>query len=230
MAEEEVVVTEEQGVPEEENTASESVMAEEEVVLPSDEGKEEEVPAEVEDETSPDEEETESAPQSLIQEYTAKVEANGGEITEEMYAELAAKGYDKDTVDTLKAGIEAKQEAQAAQILSDAGTNQGEFKEAVEWAKDNWSPERIARFNSAVESNSGESLTAVIEGLMDTFNAAGGPKVEEPVHSGVANPSPSTRGYSDMDEMIKDMGDPRYKDIYSSYHKAVKAKAAKSKF
>lgn len=198
----------------------------EDLTLPSDEVEEEVVP-EVEEEKV-----TEDEPEkiSLIDEYTKLVQENDGVITDEMYKALADKGYDKTTVDTIRAGIEATQASEASAILESAGTTQEDFTQAVEWAKENWSPERIERFNSLVTNNSGDSLVGVIEGLMDNYNSGSTPAVDEPIHSGVSKASPTNRGYADENAMLMDMQDSRYKDTNSPYHKAVKAKAMRSTY
>ena len=201
----------------------------EDLALPSEEGSEEEVPKA---EDKPEETLPSDEPEklSLIDEYTKLVQENDGVITDEMYKALADKGYDKTTVDTIKAGIEATQASEATAILESAGTTQEDFSQAVEWAKENWSPERIERFNTLVSNNSGDSLVGVIEGLMDNYSSGTSPTVDEPIHSGISKASPSSKGYADENAMLMDMADARYKDTNSPYHRAVKAKAMKSTF
>ena len=207
----EEVVTEELRLPSESEEGKE-------IVPPTEETTEETLPSETPEKVS------------LIEEYTKLVTENGGDLTEEMYTELADKGYDKDTVDTIKAGVEAKQASEASAILETAGTTGEDFSKAVEWAKETWSPERVARFNDLVDANKGDGLVGIVESLMDNYNSSNTPTVEENIHSGTVTQSPSSRGYANEEAMLMDMADSRYKDTNSPYHKAVKAKVMKSTF
>lgn len=219
----------------EQSTAVGSIEAEEgNIELPSDAPKEgeEAVPKTKEATEEATSGEEPKAPKSLIEEYSAKFE-EAGEITEEMYTELADKGYDKDTVDTLKAGIEANNKVKAIAVLETAGTTPDEFSKATEWAKENWDGDKISEFNEAIGASDGLAQKLLIQSLMGEYTS-GNTTPNEPIHSGANNVPQSTQGYADMEEMIRDMSDPRY-DIQSynyspAYYDKVRVKASKSKF
>jgi len=202
----------------------------EDVALPSDEGNTEEKEEGVseakegDDETPPSEE----PPKSLIEEYTSKFK-EAGEITQEMYDDLAAKGYDKDTVDTLKAGIEAKSQADAVVVLEAAGTTPEAFNEAINWAKENWSEAQVAEYNEAIGTAEGTAQKLIIQSLMNSYTTGNPAEDTTPVHSGATNIPKSSQGYESMDDMITDMHDRRY-EPGTAYYNKVQAKAARSKF
>jgi hypothetical protein len=248
-------MAEEERAPEVQPEAvAEEVVAEPEVVLPSDEatfempdkfaGKSAEEIAksymeleahkqEVPEEVTPNEELTEvdadSDTQDLITEYTER----GTDLTEEDYKTLEEKGYSRKQVDIYKAGVEAQRQQESLATIEQAGTTAEEANSAIEWARENWSEDRIAQFNSAIETSPQAVQVQMIQMLTEGYRAGNTPKADGPIHSQSAPVAPS-QGYESMNQLVADMNDPRYDSrtfrYDPAYYRAVRAKAAKSSF
>lgn len=157
----------------------------------------------------------------MLDEYVEKARLNGGELSEEHYAELAAKGYSKDVVDVYAKGVQAEQAAEARQILETAGTNEAEFLKAGEWARDNLPEAEITRINNVLSKAQGDELVTAIDSLMMKYK---GREVQaaDPIHAG-GQGTPPSRGYANESDMHKDMLDPRY-TTDRNFHDAVRKK------
>lgn len=151
---------------------------------------------------------TKQVTKELLDEYVDKARENGGELSEEHYAELESKGYSKDVVDVYAKGVQAQEAENARQILDTAGTNADDFNKAAEWARDNWPAEKVERVNKVLGSTTGDALITAIESLMSDYNRR--EVTPEPnLHAG-GQGTPPQRGYANESEMIRDMQDPRY--------------------
>lgn len=159
----------------------------------------------------------------LLDEYVEKARLNEGELTEEHYAELAAKGYSKDVVDVYAKGVQAEQAAEAKQILETAGTNEADFLKAGEWARDNLPEAEITRINNVLSKAQGDELVTAIDSLMMKYNGREVAPADN-IHVG-GQGTPPSRGYNTESDMHKDMLDPRY-TTDRSFHEAVKKKVA----
>lgn len=166
--------------------------------------------------------------QDLIEEYATR----GTELTEEDYQTLEEKGYSRKQVDIYKAGIEAQAQQEALATLEKAGTTAEEAAKAAEWARDNWSPERVAQFNEAIDGATEVVQIQMLQMLNDSYRSGNVPSLDDNIHA-QTNPAPRVEGYESQEQMIADMQDPRYKPGFyqdKAYVAAVKAKAAKSNF
>ena len=190
--------------------------------------KEAEPPKENEDEEPPKDNATTTA--DLIEEYAAR----GTDLTEEDYQVLEEKGYSKRQVDLYKAGYNAEQAQKAAELLTTAGTTADEASNAANWARENWSDERVASYNKAIESASPDVQVQMIQMLTEQFRTAGTkPPQADPLHSN-STPAPTAKGYTSMEQLVADQSDPRYDQrsfkFDPAFYKAVRDKAAKSTF
>lgn len=167
--------------------------------------------------------------QDLITEYTER----GTDLTEEDYKVLEEKGYSKKQVDIYKAGVEAQRQQESLATIEKAGTTAEEAGSAIEWARANWSEERITQFNSAIESSSQDVQVQMIQMLTEGYRAGNTPQADGPIH-GQRAPVAPTQGYDSMNQMVADMNDPRYDartfQYDPAYYKAVRDKAARSTF
>ena len=167
----------------------------------------------------------------LITEYAER----GEELSEEDYQVLKEKGYSRQRVDIYKAGVQAQKQAAAAATLEKAGTNSAEANEALAWARENWSEERITQFNKTIDSVDQEVQIQMIQMLTDGYRGtiSTTEQAEGPIH-GQHPPQATNRGYANMNQMIADMSDPRYDmrtfQYDQEYYNAVRAKAAISDF
>ena len=194
-----------------------------EVVLPSDAVEDplanlthEELLAKVKElsEAKPVEEQVETPdapPQNLVREYMEKFAENGDALSEADYQDLAAKGYDKDFVDTYIAGVQAANMKAAEELVKDFGGLE-QFNKAKLWAKDNWTENEIAVFDKAVsEANASEdkaTVKVILNSLMKEFNASSA-QPNALIHTNTP-PKPEIMGYGSKADMMSDMDDPRY--------------------
>ena len=187
--------------------------------------KEAEPPKETPDEETPTPDATTT---DLIEEYAAR----GTDLTEEDYKVLEEKGYSKRQVDLYKAGYQAEVAQKATELLTTAGTTADEAASAANWARENWSEERVTQYNAAIETASPEVQVQMIQMLTEQFRTAG-PKVEpqDQLHAST-NPAPTSKGYTSMEQLITDQSNPKYDQrsfsFDQSYYDAVRAKAARS--
>jgi hypothetical protein len=188
----------------------------------------EETPKENEEETK----EAEDVPQTK-EEAEAKVEeagldfsklndeyAQAGELSEDTYKALEAKGIDKQTVDAYIAGQEALAQQEVAKLHQSVGGEE-EFTAMIEWAADNLNDTDKAKFNKAVENP--DVAEFAIQGLYAKYRADAGPTFV------TGNTTSSTSGYQSQREMMRDMASPQYRTD-AAYRKAVEQKIARSKF
>lgn len=175
---------------------------------------------------------TEETPERLetIKEFTKKVQENGGEFSEEMYNELLEKGISKEEADLTKAGIEAKNAETVDNLFKSAETSREDFTEAGNWAKENWSKERVAEYNEAVDAafKSGNEVIqkTLIRSLTEAFNN-GKETSTETYHSNNTYSAPKVEGYSNKTEYFKDQRNPAYKKD-ASYRAMVEDKFFKT--
>ena len=166
--------------------------------------------------------------QDLIDEYVTR----GTELTEEDYKDLEEKGYSQKQVDTYKAGVEAQQTQKAVALLDSAGTTSEEAQNAASWARENWSEERVAQYNVAIEGASEAVQVQMIQMLTEQFRTNGNtPPPPDQLHSN-NRPAPTTKGYESMEQLIADQSNPKYDqrnfNYDPAYYKAVREKAARS--
>jgi len=146
--------------------------------------------------------------------------AQAGELSEDTYKALEAKGIDKKTVDAYIAGQEALAQQEVAKLHQSVGGEE-EFTSMIEWAADNLSDADKAKFNKAVENP--DVAEFAIQGLYAKYRADAGPNFV------TGSTTSSTSGYQSQREMMKDMASPQYRTD-PAYRKAVEQKIARSKF
>lgn len=188
----------------------------------------EETPKEPTDEEPPKDDATATA--DLIEEYASR----GTDLTEEDYQTLEEKGYSRKQVDIYKAGVEAQNAQAAAATMEKAGTTPDEIGNAAEWARANWSEDRVAQFNEAITTASEAIQVQMLQMLTEQYRAVGiTPQSTDPIHSN-SKPTPKTEGYTSMEQLIADQSDPRYDQrsfrFDPAFYAAVRAKAGKSNF
>ena len=244
-------VVQEVGLNEEpQQEPSESPQVEEEVKLPSDEaqveipekfkdksvediikayqelekklgGAQEEAPQDTKEETPPTQEETpEQKDVSQFQKYLDKVK-QGEELGDEDYAELEKLGYTKEFVNEQVEFIQYKAQQYISEILEPVG-GIDTYKEAVLWAKDNWSEEQINEFNSAMGEAPKMAKQALAKELIEEYNKAN----TGPIHTN-APVGTRSKGYASETDFMNDISDPRYgKD--PAYTRAVEEKMSQT--
>jgi hypothetical protein len=158
--------------------------------------------------------------QNLFTEYAEK-----GDLAPESYEALAKVGITKEVVQAHIAGQQALADAQAQQLYSLAG-GQDSFTKMTEWAGTNLTDAEIAAYNDAVTKGSLDQAKLAVSGLHARFAAAEG--VRPNLVTGQTNAKPV--GYQSVQEMTRDMSDPRYISGDPAFHAMVDAKIANAAF
>lgn len=156
---------------------------------------------------------------ALEAEYNEK-----GELSSDSYKLLEEKGYPKALVEAALAGWQAKADAFANKIIEDAG-GINEYKRIQKFVQSQGKG-AVNAFNAIVNKDDLSVVSAYIAGVKAQMVAQHG--TANPTLGGSGNVGKS-KGYTDANEMIKAMSDPRYgKD--PNYMQEVERKVAASKF
>lgn len=156
---------------------------------------------------------------ALEAEYNEK-----GELSSDSYKLLEEKGYPKALVEAALAGWQAKADAFANKIIEDAG-GINEYKRIQKFVQSQGKG-AVNAFNAIVNKDDLSVVSAYIAGVKAQMVAQHG--TANPTLGGSGNVGKS-KGYTDANEMIKAMSDPRYgKDL--NYMHEVERKVAASKF
>lgn len=156
---------------------------------------------------------------ALEAEYNEK-----GELSSDSYKLLEEKGYPKALVEAAIAGWQAKADAFANKIIEDAG-GINEYKRIQKFVQSQGKG-AVNAFNAIVNKDDLSVVSSYIAGVKAQMVAQHG--TANPTLGGSGNVGKS-KGYTDANEMIKAMSDPRYgKD--PNYMQEVERKVAASKF
>ena len=135
--------------------------------------------------------------------------AKTGSLTEEQYAALAAKGFDKATVNNYVEG----QKARATQLRSDlaavAGGEEG-LQAVLGWAAQALSPAEQAAYNEALATRNPDLAKIALQGVVAKYEKAF-PKEPSRINgstAGAGNNGPQP--FANETEMLKAMSDKRY--------------------
>lgn len=203
--------------------------AEEETTTDEKDTKEEDKPAEEQEEYQKAKGEIESAKTELegkgIDYAALETEYNEkGELSKDSYKLLEEKGYPKALVEAAIAGWQAKADAFANKIIEDAG-GINEYERIKNFVQSQGKG-AVNAFNAIVNKDDLSVVSAYIAGVKAQMVAQHG--TANPTLGGSGNVGKS-KGYTDANEMIKAMSDPRYgKD--PNYMQEVERKVAASKF
>lgn len=161
---------------------------------------------------------------ALSTEYTEK-----GSLSPETYANLAAKGFTKDVVDTFIAGQQSKA-AEAAKAYDTAAFTQAggeaKFQEMTTWAKTALSPAEKTAFNDAVSSGDVSKMQLAVANLRTRFEGSVG---SAPNLLTGQTPASGVVGYESQEQMIADMSKPEY-ERDPAFQRKVMARVAVSAF
>lgn len=131
-----------------------------------------------------------------------------GDLSEATRAALAAKGFDKATVDGYIAGQQALATQFQNDVMSATPGGADKYSEMVEWAKVNLSEADIAAYNTAVNTSDRAVAKLAVAGLGVRFAAAVG---SEPVLSGGRVAASAGDSFASLQEMKVAMGSYEYK-------------------
>ncbi len=112
----------------------------------------------------------------------------GGEkLSDNHYAYLASKGYDKATVDEVIAGQLARRDTAQQAIVQRAG-GKANLESAVKWgATGGYTPAQKARFNQAMQSSDPEVVAEAVDALMLRYRQTPAGRRANPVRTVAGN-------------------------------------------
>jgi hypothetical protein len=148
-----------------------------------------------------------------------------GVLSEASYADLAAKGFDKGTVDQFIAGQKALADAVTARLTNEAGGKEN-LDRMFTWASTALTEAEINEYNASFANSDLNAAAIAVGQLKAKYEAANG---KDPANflSGGKPPASNADVYASWAEVTKDMSDPRYsKD--PAFNAAVQAKLARS--
>jgi len=146
-----------------------------------------------------------------------------GNLSEDTYKDLEAKGIPKEMVDSYVEGQQAKAAEYAKDIHGFAGGEES-YKGMTEWASETLSDSEIDAFNGAIQSGNTSQARLAIDGLVSRYRDNGG--VEPTLVGGKASASVDT--YNSWAQVTKDMGTTEYKKD-PAFRESVSKKLSRSK-
>ena len=145
-----------------------------------------------------------------------------GKLSEDSYKALKEAGYDKEIVDAVLAGWQAKADNFYNAVINVAGGEEA-YKSLTQFVSSQ-GQSAVEAFNEVVNNANLNTITSYLAGVKAQMVAKYGTANPTLTGSGVAN---NTAGFSDQNEMIKAMQDKRYgRD--AKYTKEVEKKLAVS--
>ena len=144
-----------------------------------------------------------------------------GELSKDSIDKLTSVGIDKSIIDAYIDG----QQALAKNIetdIKDVVGGQDEYKNMVDWAKENLSSEEINAYNNTVNSKDIAAVKLAVSGLKARMTTTQEPNLVQ------GKASTSTSGYESWAQVTEAMKDPRYaKD--PAYQAEIQSKLRNSK-
>lgn len=180
-----------------------------------------ETPAEPEANT---EEKTEEKPTPVVDINAVSAEfAEKGELSEETYADLAAKGFDKAFVDSFIEGQKARADA-ADRRLTEAAGGKEHLERMFAWASTSMTAAEIDAYNASFANADVTAAELAIKELKGKYEAANGR--DGSLLNGKA-PSPAADTFGSWAEVTQAMSDPRYEKD-PAYRAKIESKIARS--
>jgi len=135
---------------------------------------------------------------------------NGGQFTDELYAEFEANGHSRAVADRLLEAAVAKATLRTQQVVNAVG-GQELAQQALEWAAANLSESQKAAVNKQLQSTDAEVSTMALQSLI-AQSGAGSSTVS--ADSGLVNTSGYFENEADFQDALRDnarMNDPAYR-------------------
>jgi len=154
--------------------------------------------------------------------------ANKGALTEDSYKALEKAGFDKDVVDSYIEGQTAIKELFTNNVHSLAGGEE-QFNAMVEWGTASLKDAEKSRFNDAINSGNITQATTAIEALKARYEANEGTFTRNHLSPNDTATGMTPQGYQSVQEMQRDMQDPRYRSGDAAFIKSVASKIKNSK-
>lgn len=150
--------------------------------------------------------------------------AENGTLSDTSYADLEAKGFDRDTVNQIAAALSAQAEF-ATQRITEAAGGKEQLDAMFAWASTSLSADQIENYNKAFEGNDVNAAVLAMEGLKVEYQKANG---SAPARTLGGRQAPAaTNGYQSLAQITAAMNDPRYRTD-PAYRREVEQKVALS--
>ncbi|RVI12658.1 hypothetical protein CN206_10535, partial [Sinorhizobium meliloti] len=143
--------------------------------------------------------------------------------SEETYADLAAKGFDKAFVDSFIEGQKARADA-VERRLTDAAGGKDHLDRMFAWASTSMTAAEITAYNASFANADVTAAELAIKELRSKYEAANGR--DGSLLNGKA-PSPTADAFGSWAEVTQAMSDPRYEKD-PAYRAKIEAKIARS--
>lgn len=152
---------------------------------------------------------------------------NEGQLTAESLAKLEKAGVSKEAVALHIKGLEALATKQNADLATAVGGTDTLAK-ILAWATSALSAPEKDAYNAAIDSGNIASATMLLKGMQTAHDLANGTDPKFVANGEAVNARTGVQGYMSVNEMTKDMRDPRYKSGDPAFHAQVAAKIAAS--
>jgi hypothetical protein len=148
------------------------------------------------------------SPEQLVEVRTKMTEKllAGEAFDDSDYAPFEKLGFDRNTIDTIGAGLVALGEVHKAAVHKEAGGEE-QYTAMLAWAKDEFTPEEIVAYNRDVHSNDKAVSLNAVRGLSARYKLSIGRPGRDATSKGAGK---ATDGYKSKAEMVTDMRDPKY--------------------
>lgn len=143
-----------------------------------------------------------------------------GALSSKTMADLAQAGYPSEVIEGF---IESRQNLESEftnAVYNSAGGEQA-YNKVIEWAQGNLSNKVLSSFNRAIDNNNLEAVTLMFEGMKAKMIAKQGTRNPTIMGGGVT--TGGYKGFSNKQEVVEAMSDPRY-GTDPSYTRAIEMK------
>lgn len=143
-----------------------------------------------------------------------------GALSSKTMADLAQAGYPSEVIEGF---IESRQNLESEftnAVYNSAGGEQA-YNKVIEWAQGNLSNKVLSSFNRAIDNNNLEAVTLMFEGMKAKMIAKQGTRNPTIMGGGVT--TGGYKGFSNKQEVVEAMSDPRY-GTDPSYTRSVELK------
>lgn len=160
-----------------------------------------------------------------INRFTAEYETTG-QLSEESYVALEAKGINRDMVNAYIAGQKVLVDSQIMDIKNSVG-GEAEYQKISTWAHANLSDAEKQAFNNILATNDIPTIKMAAAGLKARYDGIMGKNPQVVVGGSSAAGNDGVERFESMAQVVSAMRDPRY-DSDPAYRQKIERKVANS--